>query len=357
MEGFSFDALRSSLFRLLPILLLMSLALMLGMYLINTVLPGWNTYQTLSADVAAAEASATAQVAGLDNDTNIQLLQGQVTNTQEQLAEMAAIFMTEAQADAMLQRLYGYAEASGVQIVTLQAQQTSNNRDASDLYESRGLRLQVVGETPQLMNFVIRIQEATLPGMALDDVNISESNTMDSLVMDVTLYVSTLGDGVAYTNLPQDAIPTPMMPTFVPTPTITPTPGGEAAVPTVVVTPVPADSGAAEGVAAVSSAPSGDACPGAPESIVHVGDSVIVDFNTDGALRILRTVDGTSSDTLGQAYDNEVLVILDGPVCGSWQGQNLWYWYVDRSGQVQGWVAEASPEQRWLCPANNPECA
>jgi len=86
-----------------------------------------------------------------------------------------------------------------------------------------------------------------------------------------------------------------------------------------------------------------------------VGQTVVIDLNVTGALRIMTRVDGGANQTIAQAYDDQLLRLLDGPVCGIWNAQPAWYWYVDYRG-VRGWAAEGTNDTRWLCPADTPEC-
>jgi len=96
-------------------------------------------------------------------------------------------------------------------------------------------------------------------------------------------------------------------------------------------------------------------CPGTEPTPFTVGQTVVIDFNVTGALRIMTRVDGGANQTIVQAYDDQSLRLLDGPVCGIWNTQPAWYWYVDYRG-YRGWAAEGTNDTRWLCPADTPEC-
>ncbi|MFC1959499.1 hypothetical protein ACFLYO_02205 [Chloroflexota bacterium] len=84
------------------------------------------------------------------------------------------------------------------------------------------------------------------------------------------------------------------------------------------------------------------------------GDTAIVDFNANGALRVLRNYQGGASETLLQAYDNHVFDLLEGPICFN----DRWYWnaFHHQSG-INGWIAEGLGDDRFLCPQANPECS
>lgn len=92
---------------------------------------------------------------------------------------------------------------------------------------------------------------------------------------------------------------------------------------------------------------------GGRQTLFTAGDRAVVDFNDGGALRILTNYQGGARQTLAQAYDNNELELLEGPICYD----NSWYWRVRlTSRDVIGWVAENNTTDRWLCPYNDPEC-
>lgn len=108
-------------------------------------------------------------------------------------------------------------------------------------------------------------------------------------------------------------------------------------------------------VADHTSTSSSDECPGAMDSIFSVGDTAVVDFGNRSALRVLTRIGGGAGQTIAQAYNDDEMVLLDGPECGDWNNDKAWYWYVNFQG-YKGWVAESSPTSRWLCPESDPEC-
>jgi hypothetical protein len=84
------------------------------------------------------------------------------------------------------------------------------------------------------------------------------------------------------------------------------------------------------------------------------GDIAIVRFAGLGALRLLSDPNATVLSTRTQAYDNDRLEIIAGPVCGS--GKLYWYVRNTTRGNALGWAAEAEGTDRYMCPEGNPEC-
>ncbi len=95
-------------------------------------------------------------------------------------------------------------------------------------------------------------------------------------------------------------------------------------------------------------------CEGAQPTLFQPGDIAIVDFNGLGALRVLADPNGSIVSTRTQAYDNQSLEIIAGPVCAN----HMYYWYIRNLSQnnALGWVAEGQGDQRYLCPEDDPEC-
>ncbi|MEK7787481.1 MAG: hypothetical protein AAB658_18925 [Chloroflexota bacterium] len=121
-------------------------------------------------------------------------LQAQLAKSQAMLAEQAGYFLSESEVATILNHLYRYAEASGVQIVRLEAQ-SAPKRETPEAaaHDIQTFRLKVNGLTPQLIDFVSRLQEASLPGVAIDQLTIERGQVkgeMDTLTMDLLLYIS-----------------------------------------------------------------------------------------------------------------------------------------------------------------------
>ncbi len=92
-------------------------------------------------------------------------------------------------------------------------------------------------------------------------------------------------------------------------------------------------------------------CPDAPPTQFKVGDTVQVDFNGVGALRL--RYDPYDDRSMMLVYDNALLNLVGGPVCGF----DRWVWKVYYAPKdATGWASEGILSDPWMCPLDNPEC-
>ncbi len=378
-----FDSLRSTLFRWLPIFLLMLVVLGLTIYAARTVLPSWQTYASLAVGIETQQVLVSTQLAAQDGSDNLVILQSQIDNVNQALATAGEQFLTNAEADEVLNRLYRYAYARGVRVVNLQAQQPAAD-SAADIsaaqppYEIRQYQLQVGGGVANLIDFLANFQDASLPSVNIVSMDVTQNNDQALLTMNLLIYTSPYASGHALDPMPTPLPPTPTdeptatpLPTIPPTetpveiavvntpipPTATPLP---SATPTASITPSPTLPPSATLQPTPTRPPSATPaasvipCDGAPPTLFQPGDIAVVDFNGLGALRLLADPNGNIASTRTQAYDNQSLEIVAGPVCAN----HMYYWYVRNLSQnnALGWVAEAQGDQRYLCPEDDPEC-
>ena len=362
-----FDSLRSTLFRWLPIFLLMLVVLGLTIYGARTVLPRYQSYATLSAGIETQQIVVGTQLAAQDGSDNLPILQSQIDKVNEALTTSGDQFLTNAEADEVLDRLYRYAYARGVRVVNLQAQPPAPDTNASAPYEIRQYQLQVGGGVANLIDFLAYFQDASLPSVNIANMDVTKNGDQALLTMNLLMYTSPYASGHVL-----NPVPTPL-PTATPTATFTPTlPPTEtpvevaladtptplpSATPTFTITPIPPSATHQPTPTRPPSAtPAASAipCDGAPPTLFQPGDIAVVDFNGLGALRVLADPNGSIVSTRTQAYDNQSLEIITGPVCAN----HMYYWYIrNLSGNnALGWVAEAQGDQRYLCPEDDPEC-
>jgi hypothetical protein len=222
---------RAGLVSLLPLLVLGFVLLGHVLFGMTSILPEWRTHSDLATQIAVGEQAVNQQ---LEEQQGAPLdIQRQLDLLQRRFNEAAIILLNNAQADGIVDKLYQYADDSRVKITDLQAQ-TAPEIETPNLYSIRAFRVQAEGPMRQLMEFVLRIREASAPGVVItnlkagqDEGATSDKTEPTTLAMDILLYVSPYASGNALTDLAQMAIPTPLPPS--PTPRAealpSPTPG------------------------------------------------------------------------------------------------------------------------------------
>jgi Tfp pilus assembly protein PilO len=349
------SSLGERLLRLLPLLIILMAIMGLTLFAIRSVLPAWRDYEALATAVATQELVVETLIAAQNDNDNLAILERQISSVEEDLQAASSIFLTEAEAEEVLNRLYGYAYSRGVRIVNLQAQPPATAVAAP--YDTTIMQLQVNGGVANLIDFIAHVREASLPSVNIETMNVVRSGDQATLTMVLLLYTSPYASGETLSQIPSPG-PSPT-PTEPPTPTLTPTetPVTLEPMPTYTTTATLGPTKIPPTLTpslTPTPVPTSVECPGAPATLFTPGDTAIVDFNELGALRVFSDPNGNVLSTRTQAYDNHVLEIVAGPVCVN----NSYYWYVRNLSQdnALGWVAEAQGSERWLCPENNPEC-
>lgn len=332
------DTLRERLPILMPLLLLALFLIANVVFCVVSVIPQWKIYSDLTARQSTYEEAIATQTA--DTTDPLGILQNRVDSAQTEVATVANGFITDPQSEGILNTLYTYAQESGVVITNMQAQQAQAQPVDAGAYSVKMFRLQANGSIPQLIDFMTRLREATLAPIEISEVSIapdSASTEHSNLTISLLLYTSPYASGEALAQLP----------------TQSPTPSAQATP-----TPIAALDATSEPLPSPEATPTLDLalCPNAPSPMIQVDSFAVVDFNGVGALRILPEISPYPMNAIVQAYDNDILKVVGGPKCGLWERQNVWYWQVQFAGMI-GWAAEASAEDRWICPILNPECA
>ena len=366
-----FESLRIRLFQWLPIFVILLILMGIILYAARLVLPRVQSYQDLSDQVEAQREMVGTLIAAQIDNNNIIILNRQIETAQQALDEASLVFLTKRESEQVLDRLYAYAYSRGVRVTALQAQQPAQQAESDAPYETALYQLQVSGGVANLIDFVARFQEASLPSVNIVSMSIAQTNDQAVLTMGLLIYTSKYASGQAL-----DQFPTPLptltpsdTPTFTLTPsptfTPTPTPTTTIVIPTATWTPTeilpsltPSETLTPTETLTPSltptPAPTRVDCPGAPGSLFQEGDIAIVHFNQLGALRLLSDPNATVLSTRTQAYDNDRLEIIAGPVCG--EGKLYWYVRNTTRGNALGWAAEAEGSDRYMCPEANPEC-
>ena len=223
---------------LLGFVAIVVIILLVAVYLFFTftaIVPRWTVRTELATQVEAVRSNL---VATQGQVILPEVIQGQLAETAVRRDAAANQFLSETQAADILNQLYQYAAASGVSIADLQAQVTAGEVStgegvegdvaaAKPLYDVRSFFMQVTGDVPALISFLSLIRETTIPGVALENLNITtpEDGTQPpTLTVNLLLYTSPLSTGAIVADLPEPElepdllpdIPLPVLPTATP---------------------------------------------------------------------------------------------------------------------------------------------
>ncbi len=361
-----FSSLRSLFLKWLPFFLIILILMGMVFFLIRMLVPRWQEHQAVSGTVEAQRVVVATQLAAQNDTSNQIILQHQIDRVQQNLSDAGVSFLLHSEAEELLDRLYNYAYSRGVRVVDLQSQSASAAPEATAApYEAALYQVQVAGSVSNLVDFVAHFKEASLPAVNIVSMSALSNTDPTTLTMMLQFYTSPYASGAALngypTPVPITPSPTPTATLVLPTatqPEITYTPSP------IPPTPTPTNTVTIEPYLTPTLIPTLDTagalteevinCPGAAATLLQVGDIAVVDFNEMGALRVLADPNGPITSTRTQAYDNQRLEIITGPVCAN----SSYYWYVRNLslGDSLGWVAEGRGEERWLCPEANPEC-
>lgn len=366
-------------FTLLKVMLLLAVLAGNVFFFVTSILPYWNSYQEITVDLEAAQTAVADRDALIEQSVSDDLViaEAQAQDAAVQRAQAAAMFLTQQQADSLLDVMYEIAARTSTTITNVQAQQPAQSSDTA-LYQVNTLAVRVEGPFRYLLYFVSLFRQAAAPSVSIRELNLQGDEAQAALTLTLYIYQSEFSTGqafdpIAYTPPTLEPTPTLYLPTWTPIPTLTITPTAtETFLPTLTPTFTPTPSATVTHTLEPSATPpptdtpaavlppptpiTGAVCDGAPPLRLSAGITAWVDFNNPGALRVMSWISEGAADTLVQAYDNDRVQILAGPECGVWQGQPVWYWYVDFEG-VRGWASEGTFAERWLCPEDSPECS
>lgn len=365
--GGSGSALLDTLRRLLPVLLVAMLLAGNLFFVITQVMPAWTAYDDMASQVAQAEQQVEAKLAQGVND-QVDILRYDLEQAQAILAFGAKGFLSPDQSALLVEQIYQLADDNGVIVQALRASE-ENEDEAVTTYITQRIELEITAvQVTNVLDYMTAMREATVPGVSVHNVQMSASKDDVYLLLEVTLYISPLADGSVFEDLPVIERATLSFEGMVAlheqieaeaTPTPPPAATSVAAVPPSAEATSEAGAMPLEvtATAEMPPAPVDVECPGAPPPAFNVGDTVVVDFEIDSSLRILRQprLDDSPVVIIVHAEDGDVLQLLGGPVCGTWLGMPIYYWYV-AYGDFMGWAGEASINNRWMCPIDDPEC-
>ncbi|KAB2861318.1 MAG: hypothetical protein F9K46_08635 [Anaerolineae bacterium] len=203
--------------------MILAVLFLLGTILVGIlmILPAVKDYDDLSAQQSTIEEAV--ELASLPASDMSAALESRLATSNARLREVSGVFLSSEQVDEILNRLFAYAEESGVEIVDLQSQSPTAEAEV-DIYEVNTYQLRVIGPVDYLVNFTTRIQEAAAPSVVISNFSIAQEpdTTYQSLTIELQLFASAHSNGEVLASLPARATPTRIPATF--TPTVTPTP-------------------------------------------------------------------------------------------------------------------------------------
>jgi hypothetical protein len=220
----------------LPLMLIVLIGLGNVLVGLTGIVPALRAHEQLVGEVAAGRQALTDRAAKKGQQTEADTLQLQINSAKAKLDKAASGFWTELQLNGIVDRMYEYADSSGVKIANLQSQQPQSGQGAqnkkTNAFDVRIFRLQVEGTAPQLLNFVARIRELSLPTVTIANLNITRSDTQSTLTVNLQVLTSPFASGEVFSTLPKISTPTripssatpTLTPTSTSTPTITPSP-------------------------------------------------------------------------------------------------------------------------------------
>jgi tetratricopeptide (TPR) repeat protein len=169
-----------------------------------SILPQWQARNELASQLTAAEQQL--MEAERIQEQSPDQLRAQLEAEQARLEDAAGRFFSESQAAEVLNKLYQYADESGVEIINLQGQ-PAPEQEEKEVYDAKTFQLQIEGAVSDLIAFVSRIEEASLTSFVMTNVNIAEGEELHILTMDITLYTSPYSSGTSGQATP-DIFPT-----------------------------------------------------------------------------------------------------------------------------------------------------
>src|SRR5664279_1045801 len=170
------SSLVTRLFKMLPILLSIMIVMGMVIFSIQTLLPRWQDYQAISTQVTVQNQVIGTQTAGQGGSDNQPVLESQINRVQATLDSVGQFFLSDSEAEQVLNRLYNYAYSRGVRIINLQAQQPAKATPttANAPYNTTVLQLQVGGGIANLIDFIAHFREASLPSVSIASMNVTQ---------------------------------------------------------------------------------------------------------------------------------------------------------------------------------------
>lgn len=224
-----FEYLKENLISSVAFFLIGLLLFLYFLYILWQIVPGYKIRNELNFYKASTEerldAANTAQL------NTIEGYKSQLDQIPIQLSETGTFLVTNNAADRLVNRLFSYADQTGVDISSLETKNAPQG-EFGDLYSIRQYQLEAIGEFPNLMRFVSRIEEVRYPGYLLDNIIFNRVEEQETLTMVISVYTSPYGNATLIEAEADPLIkvePDIMVeivadPTMTPSPTATPEP-------------------------------------------------------------------------------------------------------------------------------------
>jgi Tfp pilus assembly protein PilO len=160
-------------------------------FVLTQMLPAVLRYGNLSSQLFDARAALGPTVTDAEVEATIQ---ARLAMSEQILAKQAIPFLAESEVPAILNHLYRSAEESGVQIDNIGAAggaQKPPEEGAVQVIQS--FQIEASGASMDLVEFVIRFEEASLPSIVIDNMDIKPGRSTaggSSLKMEIHIYTS-----------------------------------------------------------------------------------------------------------------------------------------------------------------------
>lgn len=151
------------------------------------ILPRWRTHQELIDQAQVAEEMVSS--AATEQANAPAMLMGQLERMESSRADAATALLTEQQADQIVDNLFRYAAESNVQIIEFTSQGGAEETDTVG-YSVLTFQVRAEGELMQLVDFLGRIKETSLPSVVLANIKTNPREELAELSFTLDLYVS-----------------------------------------------------------------------------------------------------------------------------------------------------------------------
>ncbi len=162
------------------------------------ILPAVRAHDELSSQLADARQALSPPARNEEIEAT---LQAQLAAMQETLNEQASAFLTESEVPVVLNHLYRYADESGVQITHIEAARAAGPKTPEEAaHDIQSFQVEVSGPALQLIDFVTRLQEASLPTVIIDEIGIKQGRAAkgaSTLTMQIHFFTSPYATGMA----------------------------------------------------------------------------------------------------------------------------------------------------------------